>query len=71
MHEVIMCYSGEGEDSHGLERVGELVRCKNCTWFRKGDCINTHGIMFPDEDDFCSWGSRRRRHEDNKVCGYY
>lgn len=30
MIEVIMRYSGEGEDSHNLTRVGELVRCKDC-----------------------------------------
>lgn len=30
MTEVIMRYSGSGEDSHNLERVGELVRCRDC-----------------------------------------
>lgn len=58
MAEYIMRMDGEGEDSHNLTRVGELVRCKNCVWFREGDCINPHGIMLPDEDDFCSWGQR-------------
>lgn len=30
MREVIMQYSGEGEDSHDLRKVGELVRCAEC-----------------------------------------
>lgn len=30
MAEYIMRFSGSGEDSHGLERVGELVRCEDC-----------------------------------------
>lgn len=30
MNEYIMRISGSGEDSHGLERVGELVRCAEC-----------------------------------------
>ena len=30
MREVIMRFSGSGEDSHGLEKVGELVRCRDC-----------------------------------------
>ena len=30
MTEVIMQYSGEGEDLHDLKRVGELVRCADC-----------------------------------------
>ena len=59
MAEYIMRMDGFGEDSHGLERVGELVRCKNCVWFRDNDCINPHGIMLPDVDDFCSRGQRK------------
>lgn len=59
MREVIMRYSGEGEDLHDLKKVGELVRCENCTWFRENDCINPHGIMLPDVDDYCSYGQRR------------
>lgn len=59
MREVIMQYSGDGEDLHDLTRVGELVRCVNCTWFRNNDCINPHGIMLPDVDDYCSYGHRK------------
>ena len=59
MREVIMRFSGSGEDSHNLERVGELVRCENCTWFRDNDCINPLGMMLPDVDDYCSYGQRK------------
>lgn len=33
MTEYIMRISGSCEDSHGLERVGELVRCRECYWW--------------------------------------
>lgn len=59
MREVIMRYSGSGEDLHDLKRVGELVRCENCTWFRNNDCINLQGLMLPDVDDYCSYGQRK------------
>lgn len=63
MREVIMAYSGEDEDMHDLTRVGELVRCKNCMWYRKNDCYNPHGLMFPDPDDYCSGGERKEDDE--------
>ena len=59
MREVIMRYAGTGEDLHDLTRVGELVRCKNCMWYRNNDCYNPHGLMFPDSDDYCSYGERK------------
>ena len=43
----------------------ELVRCKECKWFRKGkpfrhECKKTAGGMFyPNPDDFCSYGERK------------
>lgn len=59
MTEVIMRYDGTGEDLHDLRKVGELVRCENCTWFRNNDCINLHGLMLPDVDDYCSCAQRK------------
>jgi len=58
MNEVIMRYSGEGEDLHDLKRVGELVRCKDCkhrpTPTRADEGI-TYGfsVEFPDEKCPC------------------
>jgi hypothetical protein len=63
MTEVIMRYSGKGEDLHDLTRVGELVRCENCTWFLNNDCINPLGITLPDVDDYCSYGQRKEDDE--------
>lgn len=52
MREVIMAYSGEGEDLHDLTRVGELVRCKDCKFWMP------HSQLGYDEDngtyhDYC------------------
>ena len=65
MREVIMQYSGEEEDSHGLERVGELIRCKDCRYYQDNnggyphtDC-KWNGNETPDEDDFCSGAERK------------
>lgn len=64
MAEYIMRYSGEGEDSHGLERVGELVRCENCIYFETGKswstcCSHPDGLDDAKETDFCSRGEAR------------
>ena len=42
MQEVIMRMDGSGEDSHGLERVGELVRCED---FAHGSRIMIASIL--------------------------
>lgn len=41
------------------------VRCKDCIHFHMmedgyHDCINIYGIDFPQPDDFCSYGERRK-----------
>ena len=53
MTEVIMRFSGSGEDSHNLERVGELIRCKDCNFWMP------HSQFGYDEDngtyhDYCA-----------------
>jgi hypothetical protein len=59
MREVIMQYSGEGEDLHDLKRVGELVRCDECKWHdKKYFCCNT-GTWGWDDNDYCSAGQRK------------
>ena len=43
----------------------EVVRCKDCAWYENGKdyepyCNHpTHGIPYPNDDDFCSYGERR------------
>lgn len=40
-----------------LEVVGELVRCKDCTyWDIPGYCVD---FMTQDENGFCKWGKRK------------
>lgn len=46
------------------EIVGELVRCKDCKYWRVDDCKNDkHGYCPISENDFCSRGER----EDDAV----
>ena len=68
MTEVIMQYSGEGEDLHDLTRVGELVRCKDCKYQDKGEnesaswniCGFRSWLYVPVTDDhYCGDGKRK------------
>ena len=64
MREVIMRMDGSGEESHGLERVGELVRCGECRHYDSGDrCTHPDGLDDARPSDYCSKG--RRRHENH------
>ena len=42
----------------------EIVRCKDCIWWRDEDCTNPVGMFLPDEDDFCSCATRRKDETD-------
>lgn len=60
MSEIIVKYN-DGNDHmavRGGEYVQDLVRCKDCRWYKDFDgCFfSTDGV---DEDDFCSYGERR------------
>lgn len=64
MHEVIMQYSGEGEDLHDLKRVGELVRCGECKHCdpedKKCDCGHDIVWQLPRDDNwYCGDGERK------------
>ena len=40
--------------------VVEVVRCKDCKYWRDDDCKNDdHGYCPKSENDFCPWGERR------------
>ena len=38
----------------------EIIRCKDCVWWKDEDCTNPVGMFLPDEDDYCSCATRRR-----------
>ena len=38
----------------------EIIRCKDCIWWRDEDCTNPVGMFLPEEDSFCSCATRRR-----------
>ena len=63
MTEVIMRYHGSGEDSHGLERVGELIRCGECrhnpkdAWF---GCPMSHLTEKQRPDTAWCWNGERK-----------
>lgn len=45
----------------------EVVRCKDCKYFRKSQplnvCTKFEPMLAPDEDDFCSCGVRKETEE--------
>lgn len=64
MHEVIVQYSGDGEDFYNLKRITELVRCKNCVYCETGKtwspyCTHPDGMDDIKENYFCSNGILR------------
>lgn len=64
MREVIMQYQGEGEDLHDLRKVGELVRCKDCKWWRQDHTCREHSLVTPMcANEFCSRGQRKEDDE--------
>lgn len=40
--------------------VVEIVRCKDCKYWKDDDCKNdSHGYCPRNENDFCPWGERK------------
>lgn len=64
MSEYIMRHEYE-DDEDVLTVVGELVRCKDCTYYcplddsRPYDCLRS-GMLCVRKEDFCSCGKERR-----------
>ena len=52
-------------DSQPTVDAVEIVRCKDCVWYENGKdyepyCNHpTHGIPYPCDYDFCSYGERK------------
>lgn len=64
MREVIMRYSGTGEDMHDLRKVGDLVRCRECKHRdpedKKCDCGHDIVWQLPRDDNwYCADGQRK------------
>jgi len=63
MRELIMQYSGEGEDMHDLRKVGDLVRCRDCKHNPKDEwfgCPMAHlNEMQRPETAWCWKGERK------------
>ena len=38
----------------------EIIRCKDCIWWRDEYCTNPIGMFLPEEDSFCSCSTERR-----------
>ena len=61
MKEVIVRYTdGIGYENVLGEVVGELVRCKECKWYKQSEafCENGNGLWQAGDDCFCSYGER-------------
>ena len=63
MREVIMQYSGEGEDLHDLRKVGDLVRCRDCVRYDKHDKRCKHWNHKVGVNWWCCFGQRREMDE--------
>lgn len=63
MSEVIMRYSGEGEDLHDLKRVRELVRCRECVRY---DTHNKRCRFWNHGQRRGGWCNEGKRKEDDE-----
>lgn len=46
--------------------VAEVVRCKNCFYYKPfGECNNTGSTVKP--DDYCSYGARMDKEDEHEV----
>ena len=43
-----------------LAEQPEIIRCKDCVWWKDEDCTNPVGMFLSEEDDFCSCATRRK-----------
>lgn len=64
MAEYIMRMDDSGEDSHGLTRIGELIRCGECKHRdpedKKCDCGHDIRWQLPRDDNwYCADGERK------------
>lgn len=67
--EFIESYRKVGNDYQWNDNHGELIRCKDCKYYRGGDCWheeNNDGKIYyqsvinePNPDDYCSRAERR------------
>lgn len=64
--EQIVRLTVDGDETRA-EVVGELTRCRDCKWFNDFGCA-IHIVDDsdkPKDNDFCSFGERKERSEDD------
>ena len=63
--EVSLIYSDDSENSKEFvygECIGEIVRCKDCKWWRKNDRYCQYDVGYArswNADSYCSYGERK------------
>lgn len=57
------------EDFKNKADFVEVVRCKDCKYFKKGLCIKTNGMVSNNPFNFCSYGERKlTKISHNSLC---
>lgn len=64
MYEFAQCLVDYLVEKYGVD-VPDIVRCKDCKYWRYNDCRNdSHGYCPTNENDYCSQGERKEEVED-------
>lgn len=43
-----------------LEKTGNIIKCKDCVFYRNKYCAHNHGLNYPDKEDYCSYAEVKR-----------
>lgn len=46
--------------------VVEVVRCKDCKYFKQHKCIKLNGMVSLNADNFCSYGEKKNEQNDTE-----
>ena len=59
--EVIVLYTDDGMGNSIGEIVGEVVRCKDCIYYHKGNWYDDDVCKVHSNNDrgYCAWGERK------------
>lgn len=58
--EMIVEYLTDGSDFQYYDNHGTIIRCKDCALYGTYECNMRHGFMGVKDDDFCSYGEKKR-----------
>lgn len=59
MSEMIVKLNTDRVKIKGCEYVQDLIRCKDCRWYKCEECFFSTAEINP--DDFCSYAERKAR----------